>query len=110
MTRTVWTASRADLIQALERVTRERNAWRARAGGLAEQTRVAEATTIRRDRELAALDEREQAALAALDEREQAALSGARAGHGLPEDPDAQQHRADLLAALRGPADVTKAS
>ena len=99
MTRTVWTASRADLIQALERVTRERNAWRARAGELTEQTRIAEATTIRRDRELAALDEREQAALA-----------GARAGHGLPEDPDAQQHRADLLAALRGPADVTKAS
>ena len=104
--RTVWTASRADLIQALERVTRERNHWRDRAQKTPQEQRRINVETAFWARKLA-------------EKRARAHVFGSFFGQNEAQndgstpisppvfapDPHADRHRAELYQALREPPD-----
>ena len=96
MASSAWTAPRADLVKALDVATREREIWRIRAEAVAtKRAALRGEAAIRKDAERAR--RRERAVLAAATD--QARIEQAAAA--TPPDPDARQHRLDLLAALK---------
>ena len=96
MASTAWTATRADLVKALDVATREREMWRIRAEATATKRAVLQGeAAIRQDAQRQR--RRERAVLAAATD--QARLEQAFAN--TPTDPNARKHRTDLLAALK---------